>query len=300
MTLRSGRREVTLSNVARSGVLCEYDDLFLYLPSILKVLKGEVVEGKAIGTAREEDIALLSQLGDLQSVDPERFSGARKRGRDVGKRHLKKVQAAFEDDVSRLIAAFRAKKRSPKEFAARVRNRARQAWRESFMAGLRAGGADGETKHSRTTVKLGPGDDKWLKSAMAHETRFLNKFIEAVLTGEYVMPLERRLEMYKRTLESFYDSGRVMALPGTAMLYWVGPRDKATCAGCEWMFRHSPFPKFVIPTTPRAGLTPCLSNCRDRLMVRNSTMQAVLKRRDELPSRDAMIRRLRKIKRDGR
>ncbi len=272
----------------------EYDDLFVYLPSIMDVL----TEGKSLGTARQQDLLLLQHAGKLQAFDPEAFASARKRGQTVGKRKLKKVQNETRDSLTALIAKYINGDIEESKFRKQARNLMKTAWKDVYLAGLRAGGlsSDSETKQ----VKLGPGDDRWLKSAMQHEMRFLNKFLTAIVDETYKMALPRRIDMYVTTLESAYDSARVMALPATALLYWTGPRDKITCPSCRYMYVNSPFTKFSIPLTPRNGGTICMTNCRDRLMVRSATMKKVKEREAELPARSTMINHLRKIKRTGK
>lgn len=277
----------------------EYDDLFLYAPSFLLAESGSVDEGKAIGTADKQDLLLLQKIGKLQGFTPEKFASERKRGQTVGKRKLKKVQKRVRDRLTELIDDYEAEEIDEKALRKQAKKLMKVAWRDVFLAGLRAGGAPGLGKGDDNLVKLGPGDDKWLKSAMRHETTYLNRFLDAVVSETYKMPLPRRITMYVDALESFYDSARVIALPVTTLIHWVGPKDKITCPSCRYMYVHSPFTKLTLPTTPRAGMTLCLTNCRDRLMVRSASIKKVKAREDKLPARSTMIRQLRKIKRTG-
>lgn len=276
----------------------EYDDLFLYAPSFL-MAEGRVEEGKALGTANQQDLLLLQQIGKLKSFNPEEFASERKRGQTVGKRKLKQVQQIVTDEFTDLIDDYQKGEIDEKKFRKDARKRMKIAWRDVFLAGLRAGGAPGLGQGQTAMVKLGPGDDKWLKSAMKHESTFLNRFLDAVVEETYKMPLERRLKMYVDALEAFYDSARVIALPATTLIHWVGPKDKITCPSCRYMYVNSPFTKLTLPTTPRAGMTLCLTNCRDRLLVKSATLKQIKAREAELPARSTMIQHLRKIKRTG-
>lgn len=133
---------------------------------------------------------------------------------------------------------------------------------------------------------------------MTHEMRFLNKFIAAVTEGTYKMPLDRRTKMYVDALESFYDSARVIGLPATSVLRWTGKKDNRVCASCQYLHKHNPFHKRTLPTVPRAGLTICLTNCRDRLLVRVvESAKAIEVLQGSKYTRDGHVRNLLEIKR---
>ena len=148
-------------------------------------------------------------------------------------------------------------------------------------------------------MKLSPGDDVWLKDAMRHEMRFLNRFVTAVVEEAFVMPLSRRVEMYVNALDSFYQSARVIALPESTLIRWTGPHDKKTCASCRWLCNNSPSSKYTLPTTPRSGATICLTNCRDRLNIRRVGLtEARAKTKGQI--REALARKLQRIKKTGK
>ena len=60
-----------------------------------------------------------------------------------------------------------------------------------------------------------------------------------------MMPYPRRIHMYARSLMSFFDSARVIGLPDTSVIHWLGPDDQVTCEGCKYLFAHSPYSKYV-------------------------------------------------------
>jgi hypothetical protein len=177
------------------------------------------------------------------------------------------------------------------------------AWRDVYLAGIRAGGFPGQgAGKGKMLVQLSSemGDEHWLKTAMQHEMRFLNKFLNAIVEDDFVMPLDRRARMYVNALTSFYESARMISLPDTVLIHWSGPDDKVTCPSCRYLFENSPYTKFNLPTTPRAGMTLCLTNCRDKLVVRRvgaDQVQAVLT--ESKYTRGGHVSNLRKIKRTG-
>jgi hypothetical protein len=278
----------------------ESDDLFILAPSTVLSLSGKIEEGKALATVAQQDLMLLQNVGKLRTFDAIEVGHDRKVGVTVGRRKLRKVQEETRTDIARFIHQFYRHKLTESQFRKKVRNRMKESWRDVFLAGLRAGGATGTGQGAKAPmVILGPGDDKWLKTAMTHETRYLNGFLTAVVEESGTMSLDRRLGMYIDTMESFFDSARVIALPAQSLIYWVGPGDKRTCPGCRYMFERGPFTKFNLPTTPRAGVTACISNCRDRLFVRSAPLKEITERESEMPDRDAMLARLKRIKLAG-
>lgn len=253
----------------------EFDDLFVFMPSFLLQESGQLDEGKALASAQQQDLILLQRVGKLLGHNVAEFAKERKVGQSVGKRRLKQVQDDVRKDIARAIHQFGKHKLTEQQFRKKVRNRMKVAWKDVFLAGLRSGGASGQGAGSgKPLVRLGPGDDKWLRSAMQHETTYLNRFLDAIIDETYRMPLEQRLAMYVDALESFYDSARVISLPATTLLYWTGPNDRITCPSCRFMFESSPFTKFNIPTTPRSGLTLCLclTDCHVDIVSKRGTI----------------------------
>ena len=281
----------------------QYDDLFIYAPSFALWeeateggAKPHLFEGKAIGTAPEVDLVFLDKDKTMDSfLRPQDFANARKKGVTVGKRALKRVQKRVLDELLPLVLDHDAGKTWNSDFKAEATKVMKRAWREVFIAGVRSTGIAGETSHA--PIEFSKEDEKWLRSAMQHEMRFLNGFIEAVTEQTYKMPLDRRTRMYVDALESFYDSARVIGLPATSVFRWTGKKDKRVCESCQYLKDHNPYHKKQLPTTPRSGLTVCLTNCRDRLLVRVVGSTEALRVLSEGPTRGEHIKKLRAIKR---
>jgi hypothetical protein len=278
------------------------DDLFIFAPSYVLAERAGLTEGKAIGTAKHADLMLVKNL--LKGhVDPETHAEATKKGSDVARKKLAEVQERTRRSLIGVIANYRGGKTDESVFRKAATRVMKTGWRDAFLAGIRAAGVPGESVGVGKSVvpSLSPADEAWLRSAMAHEMSFLNGFLDTIIEDDLKMPLIRRTKMYVDALKSFYESARVIGLPANVVLWWVGKNDGATCPGCRYMFEHNPYSKFTLPTTPRAGLTPCLTNCRDRLLVRrveSGEVQAV----EEAArfSRAGHIANLRKLKRAGK
>lgn len=281
----------------------EQDELFILAPSILQfeALELGLLEGKSVGTSAELDLLFLDLDKTIQAkIRPKQFSTERKKGVQIGKRVLEDVQRRVERGLLSIMLRHDAggypSYEAFREDAIRLM---KPAWKQVFEAGVRSTGIRRGGRQGGPLVKLSADDQKWLRSAMTHEMRFLNGFMRAVEEGTWKMPLPRRVKMYVRTLEAFYDSARVIGLPATVMMHWVGENDERTCLGCKYLFEHSPYTKKTLPTVPRAGLTPCLSNCRDKLLIRQSTSEAVISRTEDSLTRETHIKNLRRIKSKG-
>lgn len=72
------------------------------------------------------------------------------------------------------------------------------------------------------------------------------------------------------------------------------------CDGCAYIVERQPFPKELVPAVPRAGMTPCLTNCRHRLLVRRADARDITRRKRALPKRTSMVAALEKIMKERR
>ena len=76
-------------------------------------------------------------------------------------------------------------------------------------------------------------------------------------------------------------SGRVMGTPNVYAIYWVLNKNAEHCDSCVYLRDHGPYHRYNIPTTPGAGQTQCLGNCKCRLMMvkmNPNVLQPFLKR----------------------
>jgi hypothetical protein len=107
-------------------------------------------------------------------------------------------------------------------------------------------------------------DLRWLRSVRQDEWRYLNRFVESALNDTGAMARNDRLRMYVDTVDSVFWTGRVEGLPRDAKIYWVlGVAEH--CATCLEFAAGSPYTRETLPSTPRAGDTLCLSNCKCHL-----------------------------------
>ena len=233
-------------------MLLDEDERIIYAPSMLD-------EGKSLATSAAEDLHLYKDLLTRRDYHPAQFDAKRRTGHRVGRRKLASVQESTRDALADAINKFQRGKLDEDGLRKQMVGVMREAWRDVFLAGVRSGGHPGPgSGGSGPMVKLQEGDDLWLRGAMKHEMRFLNKFIGDIVEGRGRMPYLQRADMYIDTLKGFFESSRVIALPYNVVIHWVATEDKGTCAGCKFLAEHSPYTKLTIPGLPAQGLCSCL------------------------------------------
>jgi hypothetical protein len=271
----------------QSGFLIDPDGIYLIAPEGL-------TEGKAVGRARERNLIVMADPTMQAAMHPADYAAKRHIGVTVGRRTLLQVQAEVEDRlnvlVERLTAASAKRRPAIREEAVKVM---RKAWARVYTAGLRSGGL--EDLGSTLTAE----DQQFLKGAVSHEMRYLNRFLDTVEEGGGRMPYPQRVGLYVKTLSSFYENARLIALPANSTIRWIGPADKDTCPSCRYLFESGPYTKRNLPCVPRSGSTICLSNCRDRLLIRRVTPQEALEVAHGGRTRQQHTRTLERIKRTG-
>lgn len=275
-----------------------HDDLFEYDESMRPYV---LSEGKAIGTAKLSQLTLKQDMLFPKESDPEKLQSERKKGQTVAARVFETATAESRKEFRRLLKRWAAGKVEERELRKSATKIMKGAWKKVFLAGLRAGGTvGGGSGPGKELVHLDAADEAWVRGAMQHEMRYLNGFIRALVEESTKMDPIRRADMYIDALYSFFESARVISLPTAVRIWWKGPDDHKTCLSCSYLFDQSPYTKLTLPTTPRSGLTLCLTNCRDHLFVRKVPPEVVeTDIQGALVERQRLIRKLRKIKRTG-
>lgn len=154
------------------------------------------------------------------------------------------------------------RKLSKTEWLTMVRGTLRRGYYTAFELGLKSAGMD------KFKVTVSQADVEYLEGAIRHELTYFNRLLREIDKGTYKGKLLDRLAAYSETLKHVFYAGRVMGTPTGMVVDWISPMDRNTCKGCAFLYRHSPYTKKVLPTTPRAGDTPCLNRCRCRLVMR--------------------------------
>ncbi|MCX7726860.1 MAG: hypothetical protein N2053_08420, partial [Chitinispirillaceae bacterium] len=175
------------------------------------------------------------------------------------------IQQQFFQQGWAILSQFINKKIDRDEAERKLRKLFRKYYAETFASGWRASGlAD--------WVEMSDEDWKWLESALQEEFTYLSQFLSDIERGYQVMPYIQRWEMYVKTLDHVYWVGKLSVIPDGFVIDWVISKAEH-CKGCIFLRDNSPYTIYTLPTVPRAGTTPCLSNCKCKLRVRKPRSQ---------------------------
>jgi len=274
-----------------------------------EALRQSIEETKAVGTARTRT---MGRDVDYMRVSHGRASYEREVRVEVSV--ARKEFLALQTEAHRqLLMLFNKYRDGEIEFfdlQRATRERLKSFHERAFDLGRRASGLSLALPYSAFPMT---GERNWLASVIREETKHWEHFLHELYNGQIeftpsgaaMLPsppmrryfVEERIKMYVGTLESTFDSSRVLGLPSDVLLYWAGPglRDKAICDGCKYMVERMPFPKWLMPITPRSGNTPCRLNCRHKLLVRRASLVETKQREIALPDKATMLRELGRI-----
>ena len=129
---------------------------------------------------------------------------------------------------------------------------------------------DAITKNFRKTYEshlgraLDEGDELYLQRAAQTEMKHARAFGRDIKGGRLRMPRAKRSGMYANTLNGISWNAMVEKQPDNVRIRWkLGTAEH--CVDCIILASQSPYTKASLPTTPRAGATACLSNCKCKL-----------------------------------
>lgn len=217
-------------------------------------------------------------------------------------REFHRKVSKFGDTLRSLVVDYQQDKRPMSQ----VRRVSAEAFKGIYTAAWEAGRkASGLLQIQKRPRRPTREEESWFRSAVREELSFWQSFLDE-LDGESFeeknFTVGERVEMYVKTVWTMYHAGRLSGMPEAVLLHWY-PKEKRSgkmCPGCVYMVKMSPFTRDNMPTTPRAGDTPCLMRCVHRVVVRHVTQAEVDKRRAEMPTKQEMLQDLRRIMRGKR
>jgi len=244
--------------------------------------------GKQIGTAqlsgnvlsRDSDTRMRHNRLGLSAATMQRSAlrlAAKNTGRMVGP-----VQERIRRELTDLMGKWQQERISLPEMRKQSAAELRRAYEGMRAAGRGAAGLE----NLGSPEGIVKEEESWFRDAVREELGYWNLFLDEIAGGRVSQGrVAQRLESYVKATRFMYDAARTQALPDSVLLYWMGPKrdDPTICEGCAQMMEWSPFTKMTLPATPRDGSTPCLSNCRHRVVVRvASTFNEVIRRNGQL------------------
>lgn len=221
-------------------------------------------ESKSLASLKSTDEIRQATLDSGFRMDQKGWKTARRATTSSNKKKFETVQKNFFNNIVAKTKEWQAGGISKTRWVESVRAMLREAYQKAFELGLKSSGAE------TVRATIADSDKKWVKTASKHEMLFLNRLLVQIEEGKIRGGLEKRLKAYSDALKNVFFSGRVQGTPSGHLIDWTGPNDRATCNGCRFLIEHSPYTKSTLPTTPRAGDTRCLNNCRCRLIVRET------------------------------
>lgn len=260
-------------------------------------LREVLTEGKGLGTYKGTDEIRQAVIDVGFDLDRGAFKQARRRASSSANKQFTELfdrtKTGLINTTDRYLRGEIVKTR----WMQWSKELLRIAYFEAFDLGLKSSGVKGYRADRAAT------DTRWIESAWKQEMIYFSRFlkeIEASFVPEtwgtdkvkelpdgrpnphygkhrLLVParrtdrtssiIHRRLAAYAESVKHIYYAGRVMGTPNGMVIHWICPLDRRTCNGCRFLSDHSPFTKDTIPTTPRAGDTRCLNNCRCRLVI---------------------------------
>lgn len=105
-----------------------------------------------------------------------------------------------------------------------------------------------------------------LESQKLAQKEFASRFAGDVARGmteeKRRIPEPTRAAMYADASESAYQTAAAVGVPDGTLIWWRLGEASKHCWECPVISASSPYTRETLPTTPRAGATPCRSRCK--------------------------------------
>lgn len=198
---------------------------------------------------------LLLQVGG-RMVDPNIEKGTVALSRVLGK---------FQGEVKQLVTQFLAGE-SSQVVLKNFKEVAFKRYKEAFLLGAKASG----NPFYKADVPLTDKDLSFLKGAVNKEATFFNRLLRdaklQIQTGTLnKAKINRRADMYGDAAKAQFWNGTVKGMGDNVEIHWVLGQAEH-CSDCP-ILASKTYTWETLPTTPGAGDTACLSNCKCHLEI---------------------------------
>lgn len=226
----------------------------------IEALLPVIAEGKRIGGRRAKPHVRRAMIAAERILKP---SLDRSMMREA-QRAYQGVKANLESVLLGTLGEFQDDLITKQQFRMRLKEAIRTHYESAFSLGLRFGG---------TTFGIDQEDLVWLKGASKEEFGFLENFITAIERGTGKLDPVDRMRMYVDSLDGIFNAGSVEAQDDRSEIRWVLSPFADHCRDCVELASGGPYTRDTLPTTPRAGDTQCISNCKCRLVFRQKAVE---------------------------
>jgi hypothetical protein len=259
-----------------------------------------LLEAKGLGDLDTDDSGLVRRaLGRIGGAVSGLFGKVRSRATRGAERRLSQIQKTFVRELLDLASRHERGTLRTDRFLVQARNKLRSASSEAFYLGVGSSGLGVLTKVKQWRVSK--ANKAWLEGAIQEELGHFDKLLGQVRQGKVRGALKQRAQAYADAFRHLYYAGRIVASPMGTAIDWIAVQDRNTCAGCAHLAKSSPYTRDTLPTTPRAGITPCHSNCRCRLVMRQVSSDVLQKiQQKHKRGKDWQLRKLEALKQGRR
>lgn len=198
-----------------------------------------------------------------------------------------RLERSFKNDLTSIFNRVKSGESLSSKY---VKGVFRKYYTQAFKLGKQAGG------NTSITSIIRQEDRRWIETFLDKEFKYWKKFVNDIRTSTGKMAHDRRLNMYVSTLNSMFETSRVLETPPQTLYYWkTSPAEH--CPECLFLARKSPFIKANLPTVPRSGDTICKSNCRCTLETKYVSLLEYKKVSDRSPTRKDLMREMKRLRR---
>lgn len=248
-----------------------------------------------------KDVTEAKSVGSMYGGLPDTPSTLSQKGRanpDIKKstaKGFKVVQANYRRRLADLVDDFQRGKRNLKQAEKESLDLIQEYFNKAFRYGLMNQAGILSTPEN---FPLQQTHYQWLNKASREEAGYFSDFLDDVKKKKLKTHWLARVDMYVNTLESVFFAGMAAATPKKDAYYifhWE-LSDAEHCDGCVYLAELSPFPRELLPCTPRDGATQCLSNCKCNLRSQKVEKEEYDKLLKDLPQRKNIVAQLKRIR----
>lgn len=249
----------------------------------------DIYESKNIFTAKGD----LPGVGDIASTDD--YKRSRRSLGGSALKSLERQKKAFIGDMVQLWHDRRQSRFSASIYRDSAKKILKDYYTKAYLLGIKSSGVRKGAMPEKD-YRLSQEDQNWINSAYRQELRFFNKAISVIADQESEDYTRRRVKAYSDSLTYVFEGAKVRYSPSNSIIYWrLGEAEH--CPSCIYLQSLSPYTRETLPTTPKAGMTLCLHNCKCKLVVQNVSSDRYERVRSSNKSPKTVHRELLRIKR---
>ena len=259
-------------------------------PLVLEELRRRALdEAKRVSTHRPGGTGHRTKKAAIkQTQTADRFASSQRQHARAASKRLDREVSSLQTHLTSLIKQYQAGDLSYRRLKARASIAFKGTVEQAFKLGTKAVGLVTPTG---ALYDLTVKEKEWIKSYVKEEMKYFERFLDDVRKQISQKQIDRRVGLYSSAVRSVYESGRVLSVGNDVLIYWTLESDDP-CKDCIELSRHNPYTPKVLPTTPKAGATRCLSNCYCTLRIDKSDPKKVAQVEKKHPGSAWILRKI--------